>query len=112
MQAEVLTHFPHAESPRCIVCPNRIIPLRVLLSVPNYRFGYARNKTSYLDSADVQTDTFSDETAGPGEADKTLGAIACGSDKSVGSLSRSSISKGNLGRAASPEPGCEEVHDE
>ena len=45
MQAEVLAHFPHAESPRCIGCPNRIIPLRVLLSVPNYRFGYARNKT-------------------------------------------------------------------
>ena len=45
---------------------------------------YARNKTSYLDSADVQTDTFSDETAGPGEADKTLGEAACGSDKSPG----------------------------
>ena len=45
MQAEVLTHFLHAESPRCIGCPNCVIPLRVLLSVPNYRFGYARNKT-------------------------------------------------------------------
>ena len=129
MQAEVLTHFPHAESPRCIGCPNRVIPLRVLLSVPSHRPGAARplaarhftqvlawlelgngsvnkglrvdqsqrnlcteqdltpllwNKTSYLDSADVQTDTFSDETAGPGEADKTLGEAACGSDKSPG----------------------------
>ncbi len=36
MQAEVLTHLPHAESPRCI------IPLRVLLSVPSHRPGAAR----------------------------------------------------------------------
>ncbi len=36
MQAEVLTHRPHAESPRCRV------PLRVLLSVPSHRPGAAR----------------------------------------------------------------------
>ena len=33
MQAEVLTHLPHAESPS----PNRVIPLRVLLSVLSHR---------------------------------------------------------------------------
>ena len=38
MQAEVLTHFLHAESPS----PNRVIPLRVLLSVPSHRPGAAR----------------------------------------------------------------------
>ena len=42
MQAEVLTHLPHAESPRCIGCPNRVIPLRVLLRVPSHRPGAAR----------------------------------------------------------------------
>jgi len=70
------------------------------------------SKTSYLEQAPSIQEATPDDTAEPAEADKTLGAIACGSDKSVGSLSRSSISKGNLGRAASPEPGCEEVHDE
>ena len=42
MQAEVLTHLPHAESPRCIGCPNRVIPLCVLLRVPSHRPSAAR----------------------------------------------------------------------
>lgn len=53
-------------------------------SVARAAVEHSQFKTSYLDSADVQTDTFSDDTAGPGEADKTLGEAACGSDKSPG----------------------------
>ena len=55
-------------------------------------------KTSYLDKAEDKTEFISDESAGPEEADKTLGETACGSDKSSGSLARSSTPNGNLGQ--------------
>ena len=69
-------------------------------------------KTSYLDEAEIKQDVSPDEAAGPVEAGKTLGGTACGSDKSAGPLSRSSIPKGNLGRVLHSEPAYEEGHDE
>lgn len=68
----------------------------------------AKRKTSYIALAAVNREAKRDEAAGSAEAGKTLGAVACGSDKSAAPLSRSSIPKGNLGRVEFPEPEYED----
>jgi hypothetical protein len=70
-------------------------------------------KTSYLDPAVEKRDAIRDETAGAVEADKTLGAAACGSDKSAVPFAHSSIPNGNLGAASLRcKPAYEDGQDE